>query len=90
MIFKLSKKELFSDNGTFIKKLHCPYLIRWKNMSTIDRLKTMESLWDSLIEDENDISSPDWHRDVLADRKLKIENGEAEFISIKDLKAKHR
>jgi len=32
MIFKLSTKELFSDKGTFIKKLHCPYYIKWQEL----------------------------------------------------------
>lgn len=36
MIFKLTTKELFSDEGSFIKKLHCPYLMKWKNMNKIN------------------------------------------------------
>jgi hypothetical protein len=64
--------------------------IEIKKMSTIERLKTMEAIWDSLLYDESNIESPEWHENVLAERKLKIENGEAEFISIDKLKAKHR
>ena len=59
-------------------------------MSTIERLKAMEAIWDSLLYDETNIESPEWHKNVLAERKSKIENGEAEFISIEKLKAKHR
>ena len=47
----------------------------------------MEAIWDSLLFDNTVIESPEWHRGVLAERKKKIEQGEAEFISIKDLKA---
>ena len=61
-----------------------------KKMSTIERLKTMEAIWDSLLYDESNIESPEWHRNILAERKSKIESGEAEFISIEKLKAKHR
>jgi len=61
-----------------------------KKMSTIDRLKTMEVIWDSLLYDESNIESPKWHKNVLATRQLKIESGEAEFISISELKARHR
>ncbi len=32
MIFKLSTKELFSNEGVFIKKLHCPYYIKWQEL----------------------------------------------------------
>ncbi|NOQ80651.1 MAG: cysteine methyltransferase [Gammaproteobacteria bacterium] len=61
-----------------------------KKMSTIERLQTMEALWDSLTSDSSDIVPPDWHKDVLYERKSKIESGDAEFISIKELKAKYR
>lgn len=52
-------------------------------MSTIDRLKTMEVIWDSFLYDESDIVPPEWHENILAARKSKIEQGDAEFISIK-------
>ncbi|MCN4144605.1 MAG: addiction module protein [Thiohalomonas sp.] len=58
-----------------------------KKMSSIERLKTMEALWDSLTSDSRDSAPPEWHKDVLDKRKSKIETGEAEFISIKKLKA---
>ena len=61
-----------------------------KNMSRIERIRTMEALWDSLMDDEAGIESPDWHRDILEDRKRKIESGEAVFISLDKLKASRR
>ena len=36
MIFKLATKELYSDEGLLIKKLHCPRLIKWQSMSKVD------------------------------------------------------
>ncbi len=44
-------------------------------MSKIERLKTMETIWDSLIRETPEIESPEWHRDILADRKRNIERG---------------
>jgi len=64
--------------------------IEIKKMSTIERLQTMEAIWDSLIADSSDIALPEWHKDILSERKSKIEKGNAEFISIKELKEKHR
>ncbi len=61
-----------------------------KNMSTSERLQTMEFIWDSLIYDGSKIESPDWHKTILTERKKKIERGTAEFISIKDLKAHYQ
>ena len=55
------------------------------SMSTVERLQTMETIWDSLIHDSSGMDSPEWHRDVLAERKKKIEEGTAEFRSIEEL-----
>ena len=53
-----------------------------KKTPTIERLQTMEELWDSLCQEESDIKSPKWHRDVLEERMEKIEKGETKFISL--------
>lgn len=58
-----------------------------KKMSIIERLQAMEELWDSLCHEENEIESPGWHKDILESRRKKIKEGEAEFISLKDLKS---
>jgi hypothetical protein len=58
-----------------------------KNMSRIERLQAMEAIWDSLIDEESEIESPEWHRDILEERRRKIETGEAEFISLEKLRA---
>ncbi len=57
-----------------------------KKMSTRDRIILMEEIWDTLCRDENEIESPSWHKDVLDERRKQVENGEAKFISIDDLK----
>ncbi len=58
-------------------------------MSKIERLQTMETIWDSLIHETPEIESPEWHRDILAHRKRKIEEGTAEFVSVEELKSKY-
>jgi hypothetical protein len=42
------------------------------------------------LEEEADIESPEWHQDVLKERKRKIENNEAELLSIEELKARRK
>jgi putative addiction module component (TIGR02574 family) len=64
--------------------------LKIKNMSTTERLEAMEALWDSLLHEEKEIDSPVWHQELLKSRKKKIENGEAEFISIEKLKASRK
>ena len=61
-----------------------------KKMSTIERLQAMEALWNSIMDEEPEIESPEWHRDILEERKRKIENGKAEFISLEELKASRK
>ena len=56
-------------------------------MSAAERLQTMEAIWDSFSHDQIEVKSPKWHKDILSDRRKKIEQGEAEFISFADLKS---
>lgn len=58
-------------------------------MSVIERLKTMEELRDSLNHAPGCIQPPEWHEDILLQRKEKIENGEGDFVSLQALKSKH-
>ncbi len=58
-------------------------------MSVLERLQMMEALWDSLTREPGGIKSPKWHEEVLSERKEKIESGNADFISLEELKSKH-
>lgn len=57
-----------------------------EKMSLDERLQTMELLWASLARTPDEVPSPDWHGDVLAKRMAKIDRGEAEFLTIPELK----
>jgi hypothetical protein len=50
----------------------------------------MEAIWDSLLEEEFEMESPEWHRDVLAERSKKMETGKAEFLSLEKLRASRK
>ncbi len=58
-----------------------------EKMSIIERLQTMEKLWDSLCHEESEIESPEWHKEILESRRKKIKEGKATFISLEDLKS---
>ncbi len=58
-----------------------------RKMSRVERLAAMEALWDSLVEEESEIESPEWHREILEERRRKIESGKAECISLEKLRA---
>ena len=40
-----------------------------ENMSVAQRLQAIEQLWDAICHGARDITSPDWHKEVLAERK---------------------
>jgi putative addiction module component (TIGR02574 family) len=61
-----------------------------KKMSTIERLQTMEAIWDSLLYENSEIESPEWHEKILEKRKTKIKSGKAKFISLSELKASRK
>ena len=62
-------------------------MLEIRQMNTVERLQIMEAVWDSLLYDEAEIESPEWHGSILSDRKRKIEAGGAEFVSIRELRA---
>jgi len=54
------------------------------DLPSSQKLHLIEKLWDGL--DENDISSPDWHKEVLSDRKTRYDKGELKLTSLEDFK----
>lgn len=63
-------------------------MIEIQQMSTSERLRAMETLWGLLCHDSEELESPVWHGEILADRKRRIEFGEASFLSIEEAKEK--
>ena len=59
-------------------------------MSAEEKIRTMESLWDSLLHENSEISSPGWHAEVLAEREAVIERGDANFEDWETAKEKIR
>ncbi len=59
-------------------------------LNKAEQLQAMEWLWASLSKNPEEIESPQWHGEVLAVRKAKIDSGEAKFLSIAELKKRLR
>lgn len=55
-------------------------------LSRKERLAAMEILWESLQHDDSEPQSPEWHQEILLERKKEIENGAAHFISLEKLR----
>jgi putative addiction module component (TIGR02574 family) len=61
-----------------------------ERMSVTERLQAIDQLWDSLTRDGDEIPSPPWHQDVLADRKARAQRGEAKFLTLDQLRSRLR
>jgi putative addiction module component (TIGR02574 family) len=59
-----------------------------EKMSVTERLKAIDQLWDSLNRSGDEIPSPDWHQDVLAERKARAQRGEAKFLTLDQLRSR--
>ncbi len=59
-------------------------------LSKVEQLQAMECLWASLSRKPEEIESPEWHGEVLAARKAKADSGEAQFLTIAQLKERLR
>jgi hypothetical protein len=44
-------------------------------MTTIDKLRTMETLWENLCETSDELISPPWHGEVLMERDNRVAEG---------------
>ncbi len=55
-------------------------------MTVEEKLQLMEILWDDLSRHPENIPSPAWHGEVLAERERKIAEGKAKFLSLDEVR----
>ena len=46
-------------------------------LSVSEKVRLLESVWESLCKKSGDVQSPEWHREVLETRKRRLEDGRA-------------
>jgi len=61
-----------------------------EKMSVTERLRAIEQLWESVSRSESDVPSPEWHGEVISERKRRAKTGEARFLTLQELKARMR
>ena len=59
-------------------------------LTKAEQLQALELLWATLSKKPDEIQSPEWHGEVLATRKAKADSGEAQFLSVQQLKERLR
>lgn len=55
-----------------------PATVDLQQMSVSEKLRLMEALWSDLSKE--DVASPSWHGEVLAERDRLIDSGEEKFL----------
>jgi hypothetical protein len=55
-------------------------------MTVADKLAIMELIWDDLSRTAEDIPTPAWHGEVLADRQREIDEGKGEFLPLNEFR----
>lgn len=57
-----------------------PTMIDLQEMTTPDKLRLMEALWQNLSTTASEVTSPEWHGEILAERDRLTASGEEAFI----------
>ncbi len=51
-----------------------------ETMSLAEKLDAMERLWSDIAKKPGEVPSPDWHQDVLTERKRLVSEGKLKFV----------
>ncbi len=57
-------------------------------MSVTEKLQLMETIWSSLCQNPGDVQSPEWHKEVLAERGRRLASGVATVSTWDDAKTR--
>jgi len=49
-------------------------------MTLAEKLETMELLWADISKKPDDLPSPNWHQEILAERKRLVAEGKLKFL----------
>lgn len=61
-----------------------------KQMTTAEKMRAMEALWDDLCHQAADIPSPEWHGDLLSQREEALSKGSEAATDWEEAKKKIR
>jgi hypothetical protein len=76
--------RLHSDFGYGVPM---PATVQLDEMTVPEKLQPMEAIWADLSRDADALETPDWHREVPAERERRIQSGEAHFSDWEQAKA---
>ena len=59
-----------------------------ESMSVAEKVRLLETVWQSLCAHPENVPSPEWHRDILEERTRRLEDGRATVATWADAKAR--
>jgi len=59
-------------------------------MTTAEKLRALEQIWEDLCRTPDEVPSPSWHADVLQDREKRVQEGSSRFVDWAEAKQKIR
>ena len=62
------------------------YTLPLTTMSVSEKIQMMETLWGNLTQQSQDITSPNWHQDLLLQREKSLENQQDHFVDWNEAK----
>jgi putative addiction module component (TIGR02574 family) len=65
-----------------------PVEIPLETLTVAEKVRLLESVWDSLCGEPGDVKSPDWHREVLEARQRRLDEGLATVSPWSEAKAR--
>jgi putative addiction module component (TIGR02574 family) len=63
-----------------------PIDIPLDNLSDAEKLQLLERIWENLCQELGNVRSPDWHKEVLDERRQRLEDGSVTVSSWADAK----
>ena len=62
-------------------------MIEIQNLSRKEKIRLMEAIWDDLSKGEEELESPEWHREALRETEERLASGEEKLIDWETAKA---
>ena len=59
-------------------------------MTTAEKLRALEEIWENLCRTPNEVPSPSWHADVLQEREKRVQLGSSQFVDWPEAKQRIR
>jgi putative addiction module component (TIGR02574 family) len=59
-----------------------------ETLTVAEKIRLLESVWDSLCSEPTDVKSPDWHQEILESRQRRLDEGLATISPWSEAKAR--